>query len=225
MEMGKIETSGTTDATDVPGDVIGAAESRVKGSARRASSTSTFGERVDGIEIPVFNERAVRAAAGFLFLFGFTAVMIAALTNNFRPLSAFAMFFMIDMSVRLFGNARLSPTLALGALLVRRQRPEWVGAEQKKLAWGLGLGMAFVSCVITGFFGIEGSVTLGLCGVCLGLLFLESSLGICVGCELHRAFAKQKPELCPGDTCNYTPPGRATNGRREPPGDAADRRV
>lgn len=178
--------------------------------------TSTFGERVDGIDVPVFNERAVRAAAGILFLLGFTAFMTAALTNNFQPLSAFAMFFMIDMTMRLFGSARLSPSLFLGALIVRRQRPEWVGAEQKKLAWGLGLGMAFVSCVVTGFFGIEGSVTLGLCGVCLGLLFLESSFGICVGCELYRAFAKQKPQLCPGDTCNYTPPRRAKNGRQSP---------
>lgn len=182
--------------------------------AEQASSTPTFGEHVDGIDVLVFNERAVRAAAGILFLIGFTAFMTAALTNDFQPLRAFAMFFMIDMTLRLFGSARLAPSLVLGALIVRRQRPEWVGAEQKKLAWGLGLGMAFVSCVVTGFFGIEGAVILGLCGVCLGLLFLESSFGICAGCELHRAFAKQKPQLCPGDTCNYTPPQRAQTSRR-----------
>lgn len=175
------------------------------------SEPSTFGERVDGIDIPVFNERAVRAAAGILFLGGFTAFMTAALTDDFQPLRAFAMFFMIDMTMRLFGSARLTPSLLLGSLIVRRQRPEWVGAEQKKLAWGLGLGMAFVACVVTGFLGIEGAVVLALCGACLTLLFLESAFGICVGCELHRAFAKQKPQLCPGDTCNYTPPTRGKN--------------
>jgi hypothetical protein len=33
-----------------------------------------FGEKVDGIDFPVFNERAVRASAGILFLVGFSAV-------------------------------------------------------------------------------------------------------------------------------------------------------
>lgn len=174
--------------------------------------TDTFGERVDGIEGQVFNERAVRAAAGILFVAGFAAFMTAALTDNYDPLRAFAMFFMIDMTMRLFVSARLTPSLVLGALIVRRQRPEWVGAEQKKLAWGLGLGLAFVSCVVTGFLGIEGAAVLALCSVCLTLLFLESSFGICVGCELHRLFAKKKPQLCPGDTCNYTPPKRARRG-------------
>jgi len=36
-----------------------------------------FGERVEGIDIPVFNERAVRASAGLLFLVGFIGWMTA----------------------------------------------------------------------------------------------------------------------------------------------------
>ncbi|WP_241983888.1 MULTISPECIES: DUF4395 domain-containing protein [Cryobacterium] len=174
-----------------------------------AAQNPIFGELVDGIDIPVFNERAIRAAAGLLFLLGIIAFMTAALTGYFQPLRAFGLLFMVDMMLRLFVSARYTPSLMLASLLVRRQRPEWVSAEPKKLAWGLGLGMAFVSCLAMGLLGLDPLVTLALCSVCLTLLFLETAFGICVGCELSRVFSRTKPTLCPGDTCNYTPPPRA----------------
>lgn len=174
-------------------------------SASESTVEPAFGERVDGIDTPVFNERAVRAAAGVLVLPGLLAFMTAALTNDFDPLRAFGMVFLLDMTMRLFVSTRLAPSLALGALIVRRQRPEWVGAAQKKLTWQLGLGMAAASCVLTGWFGIEGVLLLWLCGVCISLLFLETAFGICLGCSLYRILAKEKPHLCPGDTCTYTP--------------------
>ena len=36
-----------------------------------------FGEDVEGYEIPVLNEREVRATAGILFLFAFLAILLA----------------------------------------------------------------------------------------------------------------------------------------------------
>lgn len=167
-----------------------------------------IGERVAGIDIPVVNERAVRASAGLLFLGGIIAFMVAALTSDYQPLRMFGASFMFDMTLRLFVGTKLTPSLIIGSLLVRRQRPEWVGADQKRLAWSIGLGMAFVSCVVMGFLNINNGVTLALCGLCLALLFIESAFGICIGCELQRAFAKQKPQLCAGDTCTYVPPKR-----------------
>lgn len=167
-----------------------------------------IGERVDGIAIPVVNERAVRASAGLLFLGGIVAFMVAALTDDFQPLRMFGAVFLIDMSLRLFVGTKYTPSLILGTLLVWRQRPEWVGGAQKKFAWSLGLGMAFVSCGVMGFLNINNGFTLALCGLCLGLLFIESAFGICLGCELQRIFAKTKPELCAGDTCTYVPPKR-----------------
>lgn len=181
-----------------------------------AVSAPIFGELVDGIDIPVFNERAIRAAAGLLFLFGIIAFMIAALTGFFQPLRAFGFLFMVDMMLRLFVSARYAPSLLLGSLVVRRQRPEWVSAEPKKLAWGLGLGMAFVSCLAMGLLGLDPLITLALCSVCLTLLFLETAFGICLGCELSRVFSRTKPTLCPGDTCNYTPPPRGRNATLAP---------
>jgi hypothetical protein len=167
-----------------------------------------FGEKVDGIDIPVVNERAVRASAGILFLLGFSAVSSAYFTGDFSSVRAFAVFFLIDMGLRIGVNYRFAPSIAVGALIVRRQRPEWVGAAQKRLAWSLGFGMAFIACLGMGFLGLQNDYMLLFCGFCLSLMFLETAFGICVGCELYRVFAREKPQLCPGDVCDYTPPTR-----------------
>jgi hypothetical protein len=176
--------------------------------ARTQEQGFEFGEKVDGIDIPVFNERAVRASAGILFLLGFSAVSYAFFTGDFQPVRGFAILFLIDMGIRIGLNHRFAPSMALGALIVRRQRPEWVGAAQKRLAWSLGFGMAFVACMGMGFLGLQNEYMLLFCGFCLSLMFLETAFGICVGCELYRVFSKEKPQLCPGDVCDYTPPTR-----------------
>jgi hypothetical protein len=176
--------------------------------AQEKQETIDFGETVEGIDIPVFNERAVRAAAGILFLLGFTAVNYAFYTGDFQPVRGFAIFFLLDMGIRVGLNHRFAPSMALGALIVRRQAPEWVGAAQKRLAWSLGLGMAFVACLGMGFLGVQNEYMLLFCGFCLGLMFLEAAFGICVGCELYRVFSRTTPALCPGDVCTYTPPTR-----------------
>ena len=167
-----------------------------------------FGERVEGIDIPVVNERAVRASAGILFLVGFLAVNYAFYTGDFQAVRGFGLLFMIDMGIRIGVDHRFAPSMVLGALIVRRQRPEWVGAQQKLLAWSLGFAMAFLGCLGMGFLGIQNEYMLLFCSFCLALMFLEAAFGICVGCELYRVFAKTPPQLCPGDVCSYTPPSR-----------------
>lgn len=164
-----------------------------------------FGERVDGIEFEVFNERAIRAAAGLLFLFGFTAWMLALTTDNYQPLRAFGMTFMIDMYLRLFVSTKWVPSLIIANWIVRPQRPEWVDAAPKKFAWSLGLGMVITSCLAMGMFALTGPLPLLLCAGCIFFLFIEAAFGICIGCEIARRFSKNKPRLCPGDVCNYTP--------------------
>lgn len=167
------------------------------------------GQYVDGIDIPVVNERAMRAAAGILFVLGFTAYLTALLTGFLTPLRGFGMLFAVDLFVRLFVGSRYAPSLVLGKLAVRGQLPEWVGAAQKTFAWSLGLGMSLLACFAMGWLGWT-VVALALCGVCLALLFLESAFGICVGCELKRRFGRTAPRLCPGGTCpadaKATPP-------------------
>lgn len=175
--------------------------------------TPVIGELVDGIDIPVVNERAVRAAAGLLFLGGFATWMIALTTGELQPLRTFGAVFLIDMNLRLFVGTRAAPSLIVGTSLTRAQRPEWVDARSKLPAWYLGLGMALLSCLALGLLGLPAALTLTLCGLCLALLFAEAALGVCIGCELARRFARVKPVLCAGDTCNYTPPRRGERHR------------
>lgn len=45
-----------------------------------------FGEDVKGYNIPVLNEREIRAAAGILFLATFFSLMLIIFKNNFLPI-------------------------------------------------------------------------------------------------------------------------------------------
>lgn len=164
-----------------------------------------FGEIVEGYDFEVFNEREVRASAGILFLVGFTGYVIAFLTLDFRLVQAFAMFFIFDMIIRLTLSPKYSPSMALGRIAVYWQRPEWVSAKPKRLAWGLGIGLALTTCFAMGRLFAPTWIVMTMCGICMSLLFLETAFGICVGCMLQQRFSKEKPQLCPGDSCNYTP--------------------
>ena len=42
-----------------------------------------FGENVEGYNIPVLNEREIRASAGILFLATFISLMLIIFKNNF----------------------------------------------------------------------------------------------------------------------------------------------
>lgn len=166
----------------------------------------SIGERIPEYDFPVLNERAVRAAAGLLFLVGFTAWLNAWHTGDYRPMQAFGILFALDMFMRLFAGPRFSPFMFLGKLLTCNQRPEWVDAKPKQVAWTLGLILVIISCFSLGWLGMTGLVPLLLCGICLTLLFAEAAIGFCLGCELARRFGKAKPHLCAGDVCQYQPP-------------------
>lgn len=164
------------------------------------------GKYVPGYAVSVINERAVRASAGILFLFGAIAWGGALATGSMGWLKPFGFFFVIDMAIRVGIGDKWSPTLALGRLAVLGQKPEWVGASQKLFAWWLGFLMAATFCASTGFFNAPLWVPLMLCGFCLTLLFLETAFGICVGCKLQSVFGKKQPMYCPGGTCDPAGP-------------------
>lgn len=154
-----------------------------------------------GFDVPVIDERTVRAAAGILFLAGAVAFGVAAATGSAAPLKPFGMAVLIDLGLRVGVGDRWSPTLALGRRIVRRQTPEWVGAPQKAFAWWLGFALAAATCVTTGWLAAPLAVTLALCGLCLTLLFVETAFGICVGCSLQRALTRTPPSYCAGGAC------------------------
>ncbi len=95
----------------------------------------SFGEKVHDYDIPVFNEREVRAAAGILFLGAIITFMNALLIQNFDLLKVFVVIFFLDFTLRMFVNPRYAPSMILGRICIQNQKPEYAGAPQKKFAW------------------------------------------------------------------------------------------
>jgi hypothetical protein len=98
-----------------------------------------FGEKVEGYDIPVLNEREIRASAGLFFLAVFTSLMVIIFQGNFLPVKYVITIFFADFIIRVLVNPRYSPSLIIGRLIVGNQVPEYVGARQKKFAWVIGL--------------------------------------------------------------------------------------
>lgn len=165
-----------------------------------------FGEHVAGYDIPVVNERAVRAGAGILFFFAMVTFMHAMLLGNFAPTRVFVMAFLIDFVLRVFVNPKFSPSLIVAQWVVRHQEPEYVAAAPKRVAWSIGLGLALLMFYLIVVQGVIGPINMLVCGTCLLLMFFESAFGICLGCKLYDKFSPNPVTLCPGNVCGYTPP-------------------
>lgn len=173
-----------------------------------------YGERISGItaggrelQAAVFNEREVRASAGLLMMFGTVAFFIALLDANYVPLQVAASYFLFEFLIRVTVGIHRTPSGYVGRLLTKRYPPEWTSAKPKRFAWTLGLGIALAMTIITNV-GITGYLPRSLCLVCITLLWLESVLGTCVGCEIHafmvrRGWTTKDPafEVCAGGVC------------------------
>jgi len=161
-----------------------------------------FGENVEGYEIPVLNEREVRATAGILFLFAFLAILLAILKGNFVLLKYFIISFLIDFIIRVFINPKFSPTLIIGRLIVSRQVPEYVGAAQKRFAWIIGLILVSIMFILIVLVNSYSAITGLICLTCLIFLFFESTFGICLGCLFYGWYYGKKAQYCPGEICD-----------------------
>ena len=165
------------------------------------SKIFAFGERMDEFEVPVLNEREVRASAGMLFFFAMIAFMNAWLTGNFRVTKIFVIAFLIDFTIRVLVNPKFSPSIILGRFAVRNQTPEYVGAPQKRFAWSIGLTLAVAMLFLVVINNVIGPINLIICSTCLLLLFFEAAFGICLACKIYNLFFKEKAALCPGGVC------------------------
>lgn len=167
-----------------------------------STSLFQFGERLPQYEVPVLNERAVRAAAGLLFVLAMVSFMNAWLTGNFQPTRVFVVAFLVDFTLRLFINPRYAPSLIVGQWIVRKQQPEWVGAPQKRFAWAIGFVLAATMLYLVVINHVVGPINLFVCLTCLTLLFFESAFGICLGCKLYNLAYPAQARLCPGGVCD-----------------------
>jgi len=103
--------------------------------------------------------------------------------------------------IRVFINPKYSPTLIVGRLIVRNQTPEYVGAQQKKFAWYIGIFMALVMFILIVLVNSYSPITGLICFICLIFLFFESAFGICLGCKVYPWIYKEKAQYCPGEVC------------------------
>lgn len=161
-----------------------------------------FGEQAAGYEIPVLNEREIRAAAGLLFLVIFMALIFILFRGNFLLAKYAITLFLTDFLIRVFISPRFSPSLIIGRLVVRNQVPEYVGAKQKKFAWTIGVLLSGTMFILMVLINSYSPITGLICLACLIFLFFESAFGICLACKLYAFFFREKVQYCPGEVCD-----------------------
>jgi hypothetical protein len=161
-----------------------------------------FGENVEGFNIPVLNEREIRAAAGILFLMMFSSAAEVVFNGDFSLLKYSVTVFLIDLLIRVYVNPMYSPSLIIGRLITGSQAPEYVGARQKKFAWTIGVALAVIMFISLVVMNTHSFITGIICVTCLAFLFFESAFGICLGCKFYPLFFKEKAEYCAGEVCD-----------------------
>lgn len=159
-----------------------------------------FGENVNGYVVPVLNEREVRAGAGILLFISLTVFWGAWHADILLPAQMMIIGFFIDFLIRVI-NPCYSPSLILGRIAVGHQTPEYTAAAPKRFAWLIGLVLATIMVITMIFMHDMSVVNFAICAVCIILLFLESSFGICLGCVVYNKILHQELTLCPGDSC------------------------
>ncbi len=174
------------------------------------SQIFNFGERVEGYEVKVLNERELRAGAGILFLVALLSFVNCIVMKNIMIMQTFVWIFLTEFVIRVLINPKYAPSLLLGRFMVNGQRPEYVGAKQKRFAWSIGLLLAIFFFFLTTVFPSATPIgedslhnaLIGLsCMICLVLLYFESVFGICIGCKLYTLLNKKEAQYCPGNTC------------------------
>ena len=160
----------------------------------------SYGEKVEGYDVRVINEREARAAAGILFALGMLSLTNAVMLHHGVVTRYFISFFTLDFLIRVI-NPSYSPSLLLGRFFVQNQTPEYVGAAQKRFAWGLGLLLALPMFYMLVIHWQPNPIKVLICSICLALLFFESAFSICLGCMIYNLVMPKKATHCPGGVC------------------------
>lgn len=165
---------------------------------------------------PVVDERVVRAAAGITMALGAVAFSLAYFDKVYVPLQVAASLFFIEFLIRVTIGIRHSPVGLVARAMTLGQPPEWVPATPKRFAWTLGLVMAGAMTAITNV-GIRGYLPRTICLICLTLMWMESALGLCLGCQIYAALVRRgwlraSTAFCPDGSCAPAIPDHATYG-------------
>jgi len=160
----------------------------------------TYGETVPGYEVPVLNEREARAAAAILFVGAFIGLTNGVMLGTAVFSEYFVTFFAIDFTIRVI-QPRYAPSLLLGRFFVRNQKPEYVGAAQKRFAWALGLILAYPMFYYLVIDFQPNPIKVLVCLICMALLFFEAAFSVCLGCKIFSWIKRKDPKYCPGGVC------------------------
>jgi len=159
-----------------------------------------YGEKVSGYDVLVLNEREARAGASILFLIGLLSLINAVALGHVIVTKVFISFFTLDFLMRVV-QPRYSPSLLLGRVFIQNQRPEYVGAAQKRFAWSIGLLLAIPMFYLLVIDFQPNPIKVLVCILCLSLLFFEAAFSICLGCKIYGVFKKDPVTHCPGGIC------------------------
>lgn len=158
---------------------------------------------------PVVNERSIRATAGLMFAIGFSTFWYVFLTKDPSPIVYVVSAFWFDFFLKAVFGPQYSYFGFVGRFLTRNQRPEYVGAIQKRFAWSIGLFMATAMMIVSVFLEVRGLAPFAICSTCLFFMWLESACGICVGCKIYNYLVNKgvmkEPQYrpaCPGGVCS-----------------------
>jgi len=146
-----------------------------------STSQSTNGTDVHAA---LLNELEVRAAAGLTMVIGAVAFSYAYFDRYYVPLRIVTAVFFAEFLTRLTMGLRYSPMGAIARALTLAHPPEWVSAKPKRFAWTLGLAMSLPMVVMTNI-GVRGALPRTICLTCLTLMWMESVLGLCLGCKVY----------------------------------------
>ena len=157
------------------------------------------------------NENEARAAAGLTMVIGAGAFGYAYFAKQYVPLRVAASLFFVEFLRRLTAGLGYSPIGVIARGITRGRPAEWVSLKPKRFAWTLGLAMALAMTVITNT-GIRGPLPRTMCLICLTLMWMESALGVCLGCKIYgllrrRGWIGTDPgiEVCADGSCASSP--------------------
>jgi hypothetical protein len=165
--------------------------------------STAVGKRAVPIRPALVDETAVRAAAGLTMVIGAVAFAYAYFAKQYVPLQVVSSLFFVEFLARTTTGLRYSPIGVIAGAMTRGQPPAWVSAQPKRFAWTLGRGMALAMTVITNS-GLRGYLPRTMCLICLTLMWMESALGLCLGCKIHGLLARRGwvvNELCVDGSC------------------------
>ncbi|MDH5532985.1 MAG: DUF4395 domain-containing protein [Candidatus Pacebacteria bacterium] len=175
-----------------------------------------FGQIIPDLKIngkdapyPVVNDRAVRATAGIMLFIGVFTFFYTFSTWDFTMLKFVLPTFFLDFLLKVSRGPKYSIYGFLSRPLISNQKPEYCGAIQKRFAWSIGLSVSSIMILLIFVLKMETIVPLLICALCLFMMWLESTMGICVGCYIYNGLIKagivKRPKFhpaCPGGVCD-----------------------